>query len=212
MAKESLTLPVRTAGESKTTSLPLPAYLKVEVSPYLFAQVVHTLRRRSRIRRAHTKQRAEVQGGGRKPWKQKHTGRSRHGSIRSPLWVGGGTTFGPRSRHQRVLPVPLKMKRRALTGALLQHAAAGSLEIIRWPKELPQKTKAMTGLLGKKAGLLLVLDNSHQALAKVARNIPGVRCALAGQVTVTQIMAARRVWIDEAALPVIEKRCSINQK
>lgn len=210
MSKKESTIPIRTPGETKTSTMALPGYLKVEVSPYLLAQVVHTLRRRRRIRRAHTKQRAEVRGGGRKPWKQKHTGRSRHGSIRSPIWVGGGTVFGPRTRQERILAVPLKMNRRALAGVLLQHATTGSLEVIRWPAELPSKTKAMTALIGQAPGLLVVLDSSHRSLKRVMRNMAGVESAMASQVNVGQLLAARRVWLDEAALVTIEKRCLLN--
>src|SRR5687767_13595733 len=92
----------RIFGEKKVTKVAAPAFLAVAASPLLLAQALHTSRKRTRIRRAHTKERAEVRGGGRKPWKQKGTGRSRHGSSRSPIWVGGGTTFGPRSRHERI--------------------------------------------------------------------------------------------------------------
>lgn len=207
MAKDKTTVSVRVMGEKATTSMPLPEYMKVEVSPYLFAQVIHTIRRRTRIRRAHTKERAEVRGGGRKPWKQKHTGRSRHGSIRSPIWVGGGTTFGPRSRKERVLPVPMKMNRRALAGALAQHALAGTLEVVRLPKTLPTKTKEAAALVAGHKGLLVLLDPTHQALGRVLRNIPHIQSTSVKQATVTDIVSATRVWVDETGLAVLEKRC-----
>src|SRR3989344_4420590 len=103
-------LPVVVMGEQKQGEAPLPDFLTGTVSPLLLAQVRHTQRKRSRVRRAHTKERAEVRGGGRKPWKQKGTGRARHASTRSPIWVGGGTTFGPRVRKERVLRIPQAMK------------------------------------------------------------------------------------------------------
>ena len=192
----------------KTESLAAPSYLHTEVSPRLISQVLHTLRKRMRIRRAHTKERADVRGGGRKPWKQKGTGNSRHGSTRSPLWVGGGTTFGPRARHERVVPVPLAMKRRALTGALNQHYQAGKLSVVRLSAEAPVKTKDFIGKLPQESrGLLLVVDSAQTAgWARVARNVTGIAIASADKVTVRDLMVAQRVFVDERALPAIERR------
>ncbi|NLY30171.1 MAG: 50S ribosomal protein L4, partial [Firmicutes bacterium] len=78
---------------------------------------------------AATKTRAAVSGGGRKPWRQKGTGRARHGSIRSPIWVGGGVTFGPQPRDYR-LAMPKKARRQALKSALSSKVAAGSLIVV----------------------------------------------------------------------------------
>lgn len=206
---------VRIFGNDKRESLAAPDYVTATVSPSLLAQVVHSFWKRTRIRRANTKDRSEVRGGGRKPWKQKGTGRSRHGSIRSPIWRGGGITFGPRARKERIVPIPLMMRRRALAGALSQQAEKGALEIIRLPPAPPAKTKDMvSGLWGKKAQetgghVLLVLSDDHRGFARAARNIAALRIKTARQVNVQDIISARTVWLDEASLPLLQQRTSL---
>lgn len=187
----------------------LPKYLTVAVAPALLTQAVQTLNKRARIRRAHTKDRGEVRGGGRKPWRQKGTGRARHGSIRSPLWRGGGTTFGPRSRKSRVLRLPTVMRRRALAGALAEHAKAGTLELLKLPPELPAKTKdvAKTLALPVSGGVTLVLvADEHAGLMRSAGNIPRLTVKRVSQVTVADVVTAGRVWVDQEGLSVLEKR------
>jgi large subunit ribosomal protein L4 len=207
--KSSPEVPVRIFGKKTQEKMMLPEYLQVTVSPYLLAQIIHTTDQRRRIRRAHTKQRAEVRGGGRKPWKQKHTGRARHGSIRSPIWVGGGTAFGPRSRKERILPTPKRSRRIALRGALSGHARQGTLEFIRFGESVPTKTREVFPYVAQVRGLLIVLDQAHKAAARALQNIPSVRVCFAAQVTTRDIVQARRVWIDQAALSVIEQRCRV---
>ncbi|MEK7556953.1 MAG: 50S ribosomal protein L4, partial [Patescibacteria group bacterium] len=130
MAKEAVT----------EVKMKTPEYLTKEVSPALLAQAVYTLHKRARVRTAHTKVRKEVRGGGRKPWKQKGTGRARHASIRSPIWVGGGVVFGPRVRKERVLELPSRMAKAALCGALAWHASAKTLGFVKVSGEIA-KTK-----------------------------------------------------------------------
>ena len=182
----------------------LPAYLKVEVSPHLIAQAVHTLSKRTRVRTAHTKTRKEVRGGGRKPWKQKGTGRARHASIRSPIWVGGGTVFGPRSRKERVVELPNRMARAALSGALAYHAQNKTLEFVKIAGEA-KKTKDVAAAISERG--LLILNPEHMSLARAARNLPQLSVVAVHIVTVQDVLNASRVWIDEAALPALEKRC-----
>lgn len=185
----------------------VPTYLlKAEVSPSLVAQGVQTLLKRTRIRRAHTKTRKEVRGGGRKPWAQKHTGRARHASIRSPIWVGGGTVFGPRVRQTRIVEMPERMNRAALRGALAMHAQGKTLEVVSVNVPEPVKTSAVAAALTGR-GLLLVLPVEKKALIRAARNLSQVRAVLVGQVTARDVMVAHRVLVDEAALSTLEKRC-----
>ena len=211
-------LTIRMLGDSKSEKMTAPAYLTASPSPVLLAQIIHTLRRRTRIRRAHTKDRSEVRGGGRKPWKQKGTGRSRHGSIRSPIWRGGGIAFGPRSRHERIVPTPSGMAKKALAVALSNHLRQGTVEIVRLSSPLPTKTKEvqqqLTTTLKRKRfdrhGLLLLLAHEHAALQRPLRNLAGVTVQPVQQVTVADIVAAKQVWVDEAALGLLEKRCRIS--
>lgn len=123
-----------------------------------------------------TKTRSEVSGGGRKPWPQKHTGRSRQGSIRSPLWKGGGVTFGPapRSYRQRT---PKKMRRAAIRMTLSDKARAGSLIVLDALALDSPKTKdfvAMMQALGVERSVLLVGDGAEHDALRAGRNVQGI--------------------------------------
>lgn len=197
-------------GNKKSDPIPTPDFLQTAVSPILLAQAVHTLQKRMRVRRAHTKERAEVRGGGRKPWAQKGTGRSRHASIRSPIWVGGGTTFGPRTRKERILPMPITMRRKALAGALTTHVKDNTLQIVAFTKELPTKTADFIKQAGVTQNLLIILAPQNAGVHRVARNIARMRTINVDRVTTTDIVRAHHVWIDEAGLAALEARCRIN--
>lgn len=210
---KALKITQRTFGEKKITTVAAPDFVTKAVSPILLAQAVHTLKARQRIRRAHTKDRSEVRGGGRKPWKQKGTGRSRHGSIRSPIWVGGGVAFGPRSRKTRVLPMPATMRRQAFAGALAQHAEAGTLTLVKFGTTLPQKTGELVKQLPPEArGLLILVDQTHHALIRAGRNARQVNVMAASLATIIDVIGAREVWIDEAALAFLEHRATQKAK
>ena len=212
MAKKSPTqeLPVRILGTkvSKDT-VAIPEYIVGVDSPALIARAIHTTHRRMRIRKAHTKERSEVQGGGRKPWKQKGTGRSRHGSTRSPIWVGGGITFGPRSRKTSIRKTQLRERRRAFSGVLAMHVKNASLMIMRLEKDMPIKTKDVTKDIAGKTGLLVILDESHKQVERAMRNVPTVHVRYAHKVLLSDIAKAHEVWVDETALPIIENRCTL---
>lgn len=201
-------LPVRTLEKASDKTVATPAFF-VETEPAMIARTIHTTHKRMRIRRAHTKERAEVRGGGRKPWKQKGTGRSRHGSSRSPLWVGGGTTFGPRSRKTRIAKTQLKERRRVLAGSFAMHAKNGTLSVLQFSEKMPAKTKDIAKHVQGVTGLLVIVADANRSFARIASNIPNVRVRNATTVMPKDIMEAHTVWIDDAALPVLEVRCSI---
>ena len=115
---------------------------------------------------AATKTRAAVRGGGRKPWRQKGTGRARHGSIRSPIWVGGGVTFGPQPRDYR-LAMPKKARRQALKSALSSKVAAGSLIVLDELKFDEPKTRRMVEVLNN----LQVQGKALVVTASEGRNV-----------------------------------------
>ncbi|TYP50308.1 50S ribosomal protein L4 [Thermosediminibacter litoriperuensis] len=148
----------------------------VEVKPEVMHQVVLSYLANQRVGTAYTKTRAEVRGGGRKPWRQKGTGRARHGSIRSPLWRKGGIVFGPKPRSFRYT-LPKKLKRFALKSALSAKVKDNEIIVLdRLTMETP-KTKEMVKVLSNlKAGTksLIVLDAPDVNVVKSARNIPGV--------------------------------------
>lgn len=193
--------------DGKDASIDMPSFLTADVSDALVAQVMYTTHKRMRVRRAHTKERAEVRGGGRKPWRQKGTGRARHASTRSPIWVGGGITFGPRSRKERIVPTPTIEKKKALCGALTKQAQAGAVFGLRVGSSMPEKTKDVRDVFASTPGLLVILDDSHIALAKAVRNLPGVRAVSATRVSTIHVARASVVWIDEAAISTLESRC-----
>ncbi len=118
------------------------------VREHLFWEVINWQRARRRAGTHSTKERSEVRGGGKKPWRQKGTGRARHGSIRSPLWVGGGVTFGPKPRDYSYT-LPKKKRRAALRSALSMKMADGRLKVVEnW--DLPEiKTKLAVETLEK---------------------------------------------------------------
>ncbi|MGH8070721.1 MAG: 50S ribosomal protein L4 [Candidatus Entotheonellia bacterium] len=148
-----------------------------EVKTHLFHQVVRMQLANRRRGTASTKTRGEVSGGGRKPWRQKGTGRARQGSTRSPLWRGGGVALGPQPRDY-AYKLPKKVRRSALCSALSMKAQEGLLKVIDRIDIAEPKTKQMVGFLKdlgveKATLILLVGDNSNVQLA--ARNLPHVK-------------------------------------
>lgn len=149
-----------------------------KINEHVVHQVVNAQLAAMRRGTASTKTRGEVSGGGRKPWRQKGTGRARHGSIRSPLWVGGGTVFGPKPRDytQRV---PKKVKRLALRSILTDKLKNNNLIILDELDFDQPKTKQMVELLtnlnlaDKK--VLIIIPEKNANIYLSARNIPGVK-------------------------------------
>ncbi|NPV30121.1 MAG: 50S ribosomal protein L4 [Firmicutes bacterium] len=151
---------------------------------------------------AATKTRGEVRGGGRKPWRQKGTGRARVGSIRSPLWRGGGIVFGPKPRDYRQ-SLPRKVRRLALKSALAARAQTGDLVVIEDIRLEAPKTREVVKLLeamevGERA--LLVVEAPDPLLERSTRNLPGIRIALASQLNPYEILAAGKVVLTKNAL------------
>lgn len=156
---------------------------------------------------AKTKTRSEVAGGGRKPWRQKGTGRARHGSIRSPIWRGGGVTFGPAPRDFR-LEMPRKARRAALRSALSAKASSGDIVVLDSLEFAEPKTKQVVGLLKnlKIDGKALILTGDVQtAVYKSARNLPGVKAEEARNVNVYDILNHGKVIMTEAAARRLEE-------
>jgi len=151
---------------------------------------------------ASTKQRGEVQGSGRKPWRQKGTGRARVGSIRSPLWRKGGIIFGPKPRNYNQA-LPRKMRRLAVKSALSTRVQDGDLIVIE-DIQLPEpKTREIAKLLNTvEAGAtaLLVLAERDEMVERAARNLPGVGIALANQLNAYDVLAVDKVIMTKNAL------------
>ena len=150
--------------------------------------------------------RAEVSGGGIKPWRQKGTGRARQGSTRSPQWTHGGVVFAPKPRSYSYR-VNKKVKRLALKSALSAKAASGDIKVVDGLKLDEIKTKTMRGFLaGIGAGKSVVITPEvDEIVVKSARNIPGVLTTPATQLSVYDIINAKALVIDKAALATIEE-------
>lgn len=159
---------------------------------------------------ADTKTRKEVRGGGKKPWRQKGTGRARHGSIRSPLWKGGGTTFGPHPRSYYV-PLPRAMRREALISALSLKGEQKNLFLLEDTRLESPKTKEWAEVVralpleGKRA--LCVVKEIGEKLKRASRNLERqVKVQSARDLNAFDLLQREKVLIEEEALPVIEER------
>ena len=151
--------------------------------------------------------RAEVSGGGKKPWRQKGTGHARQGSTRAPQWTHGGIVFAPKPRSYPYV-LNKKVKRLAMKSALSAKAAAGEIIVVDSIKMDAIKTKDFRTFLGavKAEGKALVVTPAKdEIIIKSARNIPGVETAMANLINVYDILKAKYLVIDKEALAVIEE-------
>ena len=151
---------------------------------------------------ADTKTRGEVQGSTRKPWRQKGTGRARVGSIRTPLWRGGGIVFGPHPRKY-IQALPKKMRRLALKSALAARAGSGDVIVVEEFAIPEPKTKVMASLLRAieaDGGAMLVTGERQPLLERVTSNLPGVWCTLADQLNVYNLLSAKKIIFTRGAL------------
>jgi large subunit ribosomal protein L4 len=174
-----------------------------EVNTAVLHQVVVAQLAAARSGTASTKTRSEVRGGGAKPWRQKGTGRARHGSTRSPMWVGGGAVFGPKPRDHSVR-VNKKMRRAALRAALAGKAEAGAVWVLDGFDE--PKTKAAAACLAEAgiAGRTLVVldpeDDSSPVIDRAFRNLAGAAFTLVGALSAYDVLVADAVLFTDAAL------------
>ena len=150
--------------------------------------------------------RAEVSGGGKKPWRQKGTGHARQGSTRAPQWTHGGIVFGPKPRDYSY-ELNKKVKRLALKSVLSAKAAMGAVVVIDELKMESVKTKAMVEFLAKVGAekAIIVTPEVNENVIKSARNIPGVVTTTAKILSVYDIVNAKSLVLDKAALAIIEE-------
>ncbi|MGI6340964.1 MAG: 50S ribosomal protein L4 [Minisyncoccales bacterium] len=157
---------------------------------------------------AHTKTRGEVSGGGKKPWRQKGTGKARHGSIRSPIWVGGGVTFGPRNERNFKKDVPKKMKRKALFMLLTEKLKNDSLIIVDSfdIKEIKTKeVKKMIDSLGLEGSVLIALEDLNETMIKSARNIEKVATIQAKDLNCLDVLTYKYLVITKKGIEKISE-------
>ena len=148
--------------------------------------------------------RAEVSGGGKKPWRQKGTGRARQGSTRAPQWTHGGIVFAPKPRSYSYT-LNKKVRRLALKSALSAKAAAGNVLVVDGPSRDEIKTKTCQGSLNSVGAGKAVVVTACPNVVKSARNIPGVVTTPANLINVYDIVNANQLIVDKAALATIEE-------
>jgi len=197
-------------GEQVQTTLLPKEIFEVKINPDLVHQVVVSQMANRRKVIAHAKGRAEVRGGGRKPWRQKGTGRARHSSIRSPLWKGGGVTFGP--TKERVFKKKINKKmRRIVLFMVLSAKAKNNLLLILDKLSLPEaKTKLMTKILVKlpfknKISCLIALPRPDKTVIRVTKNIPNTQTVEARNLNVLDLLSFKYLIMPEETIKVIKE-------
>ncbi|NOT56997.1 MAG: 50S ribosomal protein L4 [Deltaproteobacteria bacterium] len=175
---------------------------------HLLFELVKMQRANRRSGTAATKTRAFVRGGGKKPWKQKGTGRARAGSSRSPIWVGGATIFGPQPRSY-AYRLPKSARRTGLQAALATKLRDGELVVVN-NIELPEiKTKRMLEFLATLQmgnSVLVVIAEANERIEKSARNIPGVKVLRCEGLNVYDLLHFHQVLFTQAALQKVTER------
>jgi large subunit ribosomal protein L4 len=180
----------------------------VEVNEAVMHQAVVMQLASQRQGTASTKTRGLVRGGGRKPWRQKGTGRARSGSTRSPIWVGGGTVFGPQPRSY-AFSMPRKARRLAIKSALSAKVQAGELLVMEDIAIKEPKTKTVVGMLDSlKIGddkALIIVSATDENVEKSSRNIPGVKSITSQGLNVYDILYHDKVLVTKDAVSKIEE-------
>jgi len=183
----------------------------LELQPRLIQEVVIAHQANQRQVTAHTKDRGEVSGGGKKPWKQKGTGRARHGSIRSPLWVGGGITFGPRKNRNFTKKVNKKVARKALKMVLSDRAAHGAIALIDSFSTTESKTKNYAKLIKaigaeKSKRILFITNEINRDMVRCVDNIPHATVMTASDLNAHAVIRTRSVVMEEGCVESLSGR------
>lgn len=183
------------------------AIFGAKTRPHLLHQAVVMQLANRRAGSAATKTKGFVSGGGKKPWRQKGTGRARAGSIRSPIWVGGGTTFGPRPRDYSYR-MPRTARREALLSALSLKNRDGKIIVVDKFELDEAKTKVMVQALAelKVDNALIVIPQSDVKIERSARNLPKVKVLRVEGLNVYDLMRYEHLILTEGALKLLEER------
>lgn len=195
----------------------------VKVNEDLIHQATVTQSANERQVLAHTKTKAEVRGGGKKPWKQKGTDRARAGSSRSPIWIGGGVTFGPRKERNFSKKINKKMKQKAITMVLSDRLANNNMAIINKIEIQDYKTKIFNNILKKvenifpsgddkskksKRSILFVNNNKDEKVVFSGRNLPGFNIINLENLNIVDLLKYKNLIITESAVKIINDRYS----
>lgn len=208
-------------AKSGTITLPASVF-GVKWNADLVHEVVTGMMANKRAGTAHTKDRGEVRGGGKKPWKQKGTGQARHGSSRSPIWTGGGVTFGPRNDKDYSKKINKKTRTKALFTVLSRKYSLGNILFVESPSLSEMKTKKAVDIISgwskvesfdkltssKKTGAILVLPESNTNIEKSFANLPGMTVMNVTELNPLILMKYKHVVIanPEAIMPMLEAK------
>ncbi len=203
----------------KSGLMELPKVFELPWNPDLVHQVVTSQMANRRQPVAHVKGRGEVRGGGRKPWRQKGTGRARAGSIRSPIWKGGGVTHGPSKEKKFKKKINKKMAKKALAAVLSAKVRDGELVILDDLKLAGAKTKEAANVFqklskikpfadiaAKEARTLLLFPDAAPELRRAFRNLPFVVPAEARNITALDVLSRKYVVAPKASIEVLTRR------
>jgi len=190
-----------------------------KVNPALVHQAVVAQMSNERQVLAHTKDRSEVRGGGKKPWKQKGTGRARSGSSRSPIWIGGGVTFGPTKERNFSKKINLKMKQKALAMAISDRLATQSLVVIDEFKVAEFKTKIFNAIIDKieknifpvpekavRRSVLVIYEAKNDVLKYSGRNLSGVKMLNLNNLNIVDLLKYRQLVVTKAVAEKLSAR------
>ena len=179
----------------------------IKTRPHLLHQTVIMQLNNRRAGTAATKSKGVVRGGGKKPWRQKGTGRARAGSIRSPLWVGGGTIFGPQPRDYS-FRMPRKARKEALLSALSLKNRDGKIIVVDKLELEEAKTKLMVKALAelKVTSALIVISQPDATIERSSRNIPAVKVLRVEGLNVYDLVRYEHLILTEGALKLLEER------
>jgi len=184
------------------------AVFAIKPKPSLIQEVIRAQMANKRLNIAHSKGRSHKRGGGRKPWRQKGTGRARHGSIRSPLWRGGGVTFGPSKDRNYKKKVNKKVKRKALFMALSDKAKNKNIILLENLNIDKPKTKKFLELIKNipvKKPYLMILPETDLKIIRASNNLKDNKCIRADSLNVYDIVRYKSLIMPEKSLKVIYK-------
>lgn len=204
---------VNTKGEVVSTAELDESVWGIEPHLSVVHQALVRQNNNARIGTAKTKGRSEVRGGGRKPWRQKGTGRARQGSIRAPQWIGGGVVFGPTPRKY-TQAMPRKMRRLAIRSVLSAKVRDERLSVVQGLEELDGKTKSMKAAMAtlpESRSVLMVVASKDSIAARGAANLPHTKIVVAGSLNVRDVLKYDRLVVAEEALSTIEELWALDE-
>lgn len=213
-----LTMPIYNIQGEKTGIIELSEKtFGLKINNDLIYQAIAAQMAGRRTPLAHTKERGEVRGGGRKPWRQKGTGRARHGSTRSPIWRGGGITFGPRKEKVFAKKINKKAKRKALLMVLSSKVKDKELVVLDKLELKEPKTKLMAEIISKlflprgKAGkkipksILIATPKKDKNIIRANHNLPYTKTIAADSLNIIDLLSFKYLFLDKEAIKAIEK-------